>query len=200
MVDCPSLNTLSNCTVAVSYLRPDEANAIIPWVYSLILLLCHLPLVIIRVVRWETGQIWSLAMATFSVGLTCLAYGSSGLAPEQVLIWTPIALTVDVGAVMQVFILILEADGERVMEMLRGDIGERGVEGEEIQLQPEEGRQAEGPRFTQVTCPYNRLLIYLEPSRCPSPHGTPNFFRISSYLLGCSSVARLSLRREGIIT
>ena len=161
MVDCPSLNTLSNCTVAVSYLRPDEANAIIPWVYSLILLLCHLPLVIIRVVRWETGQMWSLAMATFSVGLTCLAYGSSGLAPEQVLIWTPIALTVDVGAVMQVFILILEADGQRVKDLLRGgSIGERGAEGEEIQLQPEEGGEAEVPKCTQVTCPYKYANLF----------------------------------------
>jgi hypothetical protein len=99
-------------------------------------------------------------MATFSVGLTCLAYGSSGLAPEQVLIWTPIALTVDVGAVLQVFILILEADGQRVLETLRGAVGERGAEGEEIQLQAEEGREAEVPRFTQVTCPYKPANLF----------------------------------------
>jgi hypothetical protein len=80
------------------------------------------------------------------------------LAPEQVLIWTPIALTVDVGAVMQVFILIMEADGERVMDMLRGSIGERGAEGGEIEL-AEEGREAEVRRFTQVTSPYKRANL-----------------------------------------
>src|SRR5277367_1104616 len=105
---CPQVNTIHNCSIDATYIRPDSAISIIPWLYSLVLLIVHLPLILIRVLKWETGQVWSLAMATLSIALTILSFHSTGLAAEKVYIWMPVALAVDVGAVMQVFILIIE--------------------------------------------------------------------------------------------
>ena len=116
-MSCPDISLLEECSdIGYSYIRPGTSNSLIPWIYSLVILLLHLPLVIIRVVRWETGQIWALAMATFSVILTIVAYWATGLDADKVLVWTPIALVLDVGAVMQIFILIAEEDGERAWQ------------------------------------------------------------------------------------
>lgn len=51
---------------------------------------------------------WSVAMAIFSLSLTSLAYHSSTFDPNQIYIWLPITLVIDVGAVMQVFLLLIE--------------------------------------------------------------------------------------------
>ena len=120
-MSCPDINLLGVCAdIGDSYIRPGSSNSLIPWIYSLVILFLHLPLVVIRVVRWETGQIWALAMATFSVILTIVAYWATGLDPEKILVWTPIALVLDVGAVMQIFILIAEEDGERAWHTIVG--------------------------------------------------------------------------------
>ena len=39
-----------------------------PWVYTVIILLLHIPVVIIRVVRWEAVQTWCLIATFFTVG------------------------------------------------------------------------------------------------------------------------------------
>jgi len=113
---CPDIGQLPSCSVAVSYFRANMGMSILPWICSMILLIFHLPLVLIRVLKWETGQIWSLVMATFNVALTILAYASTKLSPAQIMVWIPVALIVDAGAMLQVFILILEEDGHRVHE------------------------------------------------------------------------------------
>ena len=39
-----------------------------PWVYTAIILVLHIPVVIIRVVRWEAVQTWCLIATSFTVG------------------------------------------------------------------------------------------------------------------------------------
>lgn len=130
MSGCPNFGALQHCNAsfARTYLRPDQAISIIPWLYSALMFLVHLPLVLIRVLKWETGQVWSLVMATFSAALTILAYSSSKLDADQVYIWMPVALIMDVGAMTQVFVLIIEEadlqnpgstnDGRRILRYL----------------------------------------------------------------------------------
>ena len=96
------------CSISATYLRPDDGIAVIPWLYATILLILHLPLALIRVSRWDMGQIWSLVMATFAISLVSLAYGSTQGDPAQVYAWQPTTLIVDVGAVVQVLILLIE--------------------------------------------------------------------------------------------
>lgn len=125
MSSCQSQLVSHVCSIAVSYLRASQANAIVPWVISSLLLVLHLPLVWVRVVRWEKGQIWSLAMATFSILLTILAYVSTKLEADKVQTWTPLILVIDVGSVLQIFILLIEkdmaeADGQSVIGRVFG--------------------------------------------------------------------------------
>ena len=41
-----------------------------PYVYTAVILIVHIPVVIIRVVRWETVQTWCLVATFFTVLLT----------------------------------------------------------------------------------------------------------------------------------
>jgi hypothetical protein len=110
MSSCQSQLDSHTCSIAVSYLRPSSTDALVPWVVSSLLLILHLPLVLVRVLRWEKAQVWSLAMATFSIVLTSLAYTSTQLQAAKVQTWTPLTLVLDVGSVLQIFILLIEKD------------------------------------------------------------------------------------------
>jgi len=106
-VSCQILS-LPNCTIPISYIQPDKGVALIPWIYTVLLLIVHLPLILIKVAKWETGQLLSLALSSFAVGLTILSFHSTRLEPSQVYIWTPLTLTIDVGALLQIMALIWE--------------------------------------------------------------------------------------------
>lgn len=91
------------------YLRPDTGGALLPWAYTIIVIVVHAPTIFIRVVKWETGQTWCLAMTLFTVVTYILAYVSTRLNPEQVLTWTPILLVIDAGSMLQLIVLLTEA-------------------------------------------------------------------------------------------
>ncbi|KAI9880158.1 MAG: hypothetical protein M1830_004977 [Pleopsidium flavum] len=92
-----------------SYLRPDIGGALLPWIYTAIVIVIHIPTVIIRVQRWETVQTWCLAATFLTVVLYSQAYVSTGFAADQVLTWTPLLLVIDAGSMLQVFVLVVEA-------------------------------------------------------------------------------------------
>ncbi|KAF2195800.1 hypothetical protein K469DRAFT_649992 [Zopfia rhizophila CBS 207.26] len=94
-----------------TYLRPDRGGALIPWLYALFLLLFHLPACIIRAVRWESAQYLALVLAILSISLTVLSYQSTHLRAAEVLVWMPLALILDVGAMLQMAVLIVEKHG-----------------------------------------------------------------------------------------
>ena len=108
-----ALNALHKSPMT-SYLRPDNAGALLPWIYTVVLIILHLPVVIIRVVRWEVAQSWCLVSAFLSVILYTQAYVSTQFDPAKILVWTPIILVIDAGSMLQVFFLVIEAKKVRV--------------------------------------------------------------------------------------
>lgn len=110
----PSLDQHANCT-ETTYLRPDIAGSILPWPYALAWLLIHVPLVLIRVARWEKVQMLSLFLAAVSIASFTQAYSSTQRRPEEILVWSPLTIVLDVGAVLQLFFLVVESSkGENV--------------------------------------------------------------------------------------
>ena len=93
-----------------SYIRPTSGGALLPWIYTVIVIVFHIPTVIIRVVRWELVQIWSLVFTFFTVIVYIQAFVSSRFDAAQILVWTPIILVIDAGSMLQVFFLIIEAE------------------------------------------------------------------------------------------
>ncbi|KAL8789488.1 MAG: hypothetical protein Q9213_001101 [Squamulea squamosa] len=111
-------NILTNFTSS-SYLRPDTGGALLPWLYTVIIIVIHLPVVVVRVVRWEITQSWCLVSAFFTVVVYIQAYLSTQFQASKILVWTPIVLVIDAGATLQVFFLVIEAKkvlvGDRVV-------------------------------------------------------------------------------------
>jgi len=104
-----------------SYLRPDMGGALLPWIYTAVVIVVHIPTVVIRVQRWETAQTWCLAATLLTVVLYAQAYVSTGFAAEQVLTWTPLLLVIDAGSMLQLFVLVVEAGG--LVPRVRGVVG-----------------------------------------------------------------------------
>src|SRR5439155_19230550 len=88
-----------------SYLRPD-LQSIMPWIYTLIILIVHIPTVLIRVMKWENVQLWCLACTTLTIVVYTQAYISTKFEPEKILVWTPILLLIDAGSMAQIFFLL----------------------------------------------------------------------------------------------
>ena len=103
----------------VSYFRPDTGVALMPWIYTVGVIIIHLPMVLVRVTRWEIIQVWSLVFTAFTVVVVIQAYVSSKFNPAQILLWTPLMLVIDAGSMAQVFFLVMEARqnwvGERIV-------------------------------------------------------------------------------------
>ena len=106
-----ALNNLTN-PHAVSYLRPDTAGALLPWIYTIVILVIHLPVVVIRVVRWQAVQYWCLVSTLLTVVTYTQAYISTGFDAAKVLVWTPLILVIDAGSMLQVFFLVVESKKE----------------------------------------------------------------------------------------
>ncbi len=92
-----------------TYLRPDIGGALLPWIYTTIVIIVHIPMVVIRVQRWETVQTWCLAATLLTVVIYAQAYVSTKFEPDQVLTWTPLLLIIDAGSMLQLFVLVVEA-------------------------------------------------------------------------------------------
>jgi hypothetical protein len=86
-----------------------------PWFLSLVLLLFHLPACVIRAVKWESAQYLALGLAVLGIALTVQAFVSTALRAEEVLVWMPLTLVLDVGAMLQMVMLILEKHDERLL-------------------------------------------------------------------------------------
>ena len=91
-----------------SYLRPSIGGALQPWVITVIILILHIPVVIIRVVRWENAQILCLVATLFSNIVVAQAYASTQFQASKVLTWTPLLLVIDAGSMAHIFFLVIE--------------------------------------------------------------------------------------------
>ncbi|RXG49364.1 hypothetical protein VDGE_05702 [Verticillium dahliae] len=76
-----SLANIAPCG-APTYLRPDPGGCLLPWPYTLAWILVHLPVTVLRVNRWE-----------------------------KVMVWMPLAIVLDVGAMMQLVFLVIQENG-----------------------------------------------------------------------------------------
>jgi hypothetical protein len=92
----------------ISYLRPDVGGALLPYIYTVVLIIVHIPIVIIRVVRWQKVQAWAMAATVLQLVVTIEAYKSTEFQAERILTWTPIMLVIDAGSMAQVLFLIIE--------------------------------------------------------------------------------------------
>ncbi|KAH6708417.1 hypothetical protein EV126DRAFT_110581 [Verticillium dahliae] len=104
-----SLANIAPCG-APTYLRPDPGGCLLPWPYTLAWILVHLPVTVLRVNRWEKVQTLSILLAFFSVYFTAQAY-TTHLTPDQVMVWMPLAIVLDVGAMMQLVFLVIQENG-----------------------------------------------------------------------------------------
>lgn len=99
-----------NISCAESYARPAVGGALMPWVFTATQIIIHVPVMALRVARWEDAQTLSIILAVFNVALACQAYQSTHLSAEDVLVWSPslMALVIDEGAMLQLIVLVLE--------------------------------------------------------------------------------------------
>lgn len=86
----------------------SSGGALVPWVYSIVILLVHIPVVIIRVVKWESVQTWCLGATLFTIAITAQAFASTGFRSDKILTWTPLLLIIDAGSMAQVLFLVVE--------------------------------------------------------------------------------------------
>ena len=101
---------------SADYLRLNIGGALLPWPYTAVILMVQIPVVIIRIVRWEATQYWCL-LSIFFTGITYVqAYVSTDFGAAKVLVWTPLILVIDAGGMLQVFFLIIEARNESMKE------------------------------------------------------------------------------------
>lgn len=92
-----------------SYFRPDKGGALLPWIYTIIAIIVHAPVVFLRVTRWDIVQTWCIVATLFTVIVYIQAFISTGFAADKILVWTPLILVIDAGSMLQVFFLVLEA-------------------------------------------------------------------------------------------
>jgi hypothetical protein len=96
-----------------SYLRPS-GGSFMPWIYLALLILIQAPTTLRRVRDWEKARALALVLTLFHEFIQFLAYRSTQLAPEKVLIWAPLTLILDAGAMMQLVVLLVEKYGSEL--------------------------------------------------------------------------------------
>ena len=94
-----------------SYLWPHIGGALQPWVITVIVLVLHLLVVIIRVVRWENAQTLCLVSSLFTIIVVAQACPSTQFQSFKVLTWTPLLLVIDAGSMAHILFLVIEEFG-----------------------------------------------------------------------------------------
>ena len=108
-----------NRTCEPSYLRPDVGGALLPWLFAVLQIVIHLPVIFARVARWEDVQTLSIVLAIFNVAIVAQGYTATKMAPQHVLVWSPMTLVIDAGAMLQLVVLVRAVHPHWVRE-LRG--------------------------------------------------------------------------------
>jgi hypothetical protein len=104
--------TLKDFTTT-SYFRPDTGAALLPWVYTLVAIIIHLPVLFVRVARWDLVRDWLFLSTSLVILVYVQGYISTRLAADQVLVWTPVVLVIDAGSMLQMIFLVLETEAFR---------------------------------------------------------------------------------------
>jgi hypothetical protein len=164
-----------------TYLRPDVGGSLLPWLYSFIALLVHLPIVIIRVARWDRVQVLSLALAALTIGVTLQTYKSTQLSPDKVLVWMPLALPLDAGSMLQLVVLIVEDVGvPGLRSALFGIFSKPKISPPGYELCEGSSVRKEGDIIVQEAEPRPRMDIENNPRRNDADNTAKAFIAIAS--------------------
>lgn len=88
-----------------AYIRPDE-EALLPWPVTLLVIIIHLPIVVLRVYKFEIVQTWCFIFTGFTIIIYVQAYVSTKFQAIDILVWTPLLLVIDAGSMSQIFFLL----------------------------------------------------------------------------------------------
>jgi len=111
-----SLDATKPCTIPTSYIRPDIGGALLPWDLTAFMLLLHIPLFIVRIVRFDKAQLISIILAALSLCFTIQAFVSTRLEPSKILVWMPLTSVVDAGNMLHIACLVDEENREERRE------------------------------------------------------------------------------------
>jgi hypothetical protein len=100
-----------------TYLRPDNAGNLIPYLYAALLFFIHLPSTLIRVVRMQKFQWFLIAWTWIEIASYGVAYWSTKMKPSAVLVWSPLLLQQSAGVALHVFILMAEKYGWSLLDL-----------------------------------------------------------------------------------
>ena len=120
-----------SCGVA-TYLRSGVGGAPLPWVIAIVLFLVNISNVVVRIKKFEAAQTFSMVLSFTTAFVVTLAYVSTGLAPEMIMVWTPILLVGNAGFLLQVFVFVIEKHGSRWPRLGRREA--QGSEGQDLEL------------------------------------------------------------------
>lgn len=107
-----NLNAAEPCTIPTSYIRPDVGGALQPWDLTAFMLLLHIPLFIIRIVKFDKAQLLSIVLAALSLSFTVQAFVSTRLESAKILVWMPLTSVVDAGNMLHIACLVDEESKE----------------------------------------------------------------------------------------
>ncbi|KAF2416698.1 hypothetical protein EJ08DRAFT_703570 [Tothia fuscella] len=93
-----------------TYIRANIAGALYPWPYLVPITLIHGPVLWERIYHWEKVQVIALCLAGYIMVTTIMGYWSTSFDPRQVLVWMPLTVVLDCGAMLQLYFLISEKD------------------------------------------------------------------------------------------
>lgn len=164
-------------------------GALVPWIYSIVILLVHIPVVIIRVVKWEAVQTWCLGATVFTIAITAQAFVSTGFRPDKILTWTPLLLVIDAGSMAQILFLIVE-DYSLLTRLRHAVMPPQPIPSEQPFLNDEEASKSEDPN--------SRILIATRtvspnPSTNPIPNHPPLFTSKPLYIALASTLLLISI-------
>lgn len=108
-----NLTDVAPCTLNESYIRPDIGGALQPWDLTAFMLLLQIPLFIVRVVKFDKAQLFSILIASLSVAFTIQAFVSTKFDAAKILVWMPITSVIDAGNMLHIAILVDEENRER---------------------------------------------------------------------------------------
>ena len=139
-----------------------SGGALVPWVYSIVILLVHIPVVIIRVVKWESVQTWCLGATVFTIAITAQAFASTRFRSDKILTWTPLLLVIDAGSMAQILFLIVE-EYEIITRLRHAVMPPQAKPSEEPFLNDEEAGKSGDP---------NEHVVVATRIRSPTPSST----------------------------
>lgn len=166
-----------------------SGGALVPWIYSIVILLVHIPVVIIRVVKWEAVQTWCLGATVFTIAITAQAFVSTGFRSDKILTWTPLLLVIDAGSMAQILFLIVE-DYSLLTRLRHAIKPPKPIPSEQPFLNDEEASKSDDPNSSIFIA---ARTVSPNPSTNSIPNHPPLFTSKPLYIALASTLLLISI-------